>query len=134
MGEAESAGALPLDVRSADCVFHSSGLLLLPGGPKEATKLQLTSLTLLYAYYFTAVKGAWLITGKTTKSVRNRNFSLNEEAGYKSAIAGTIFRDFAWHLKWSREEKKLLSLSHYKPLPIHIFIGLTVQKSKKKYP
>ena len=60
--------------------------------------------------------------------------ALNEEAGYKSAIAGSIFRDFAWHLKWSREEKKLLSLSHYKPLPIHIFIGLTVQKSKKKYP
>ena len=59
---------------------------------------------------------------------------LNEEAGYKSAIAGSIFRDFAWHLKWSRVEKKLLSLSHYKPLPIHIFIGLTVQKSKKKYP
>ena len=56
----------------------------------------------------------------------------NEEAGYKSAIAGSNFRDFAWHLKWSREEKKLLSL--YKPLPIHIFIGLTVQKSKKKYP
>ena len=61
-------------------------------------------------------------------------FQLNEEAGYKSAIAGSIFPDFAWHLKWSREEKKLLSLSHYKPLPIHIFIGLTVQKSKKKYP
>ena len=60
--------------------------------------------------------------------------TLNEEAGYKSAIAGSNFRDFAWHLKWSREEKKLLSLSHYKPLPIHIFIGLTVQKSKKKYP
>ena len=60
--------------------------------------------------------------------------TLNEEAGYKSAIAGSIFRDFAWHLKWSRVEKKLLSLSHYKPLPIHIFIGLTVQKSKKKYP
>ena len=61
---------------------------------------------------------------------------LNEEAGYKSVIAGSIFRDFAWHLKWSRVEKKLLSfsLSHYKPLPIHIFIGLTVQKSKKKYP
>ena len=59
---------------------------------------------------------------------------LNEEAGYKSAIAGSIIRDFAWHLKWSRVEKKLLSLSHYKPLPIHIFIGLTVQKSKKKYP
>ena len=38
---------------------------------KEATKMQLTSLTLLYAYYFTAVKGAWLITGKTTKSVRD---------------------------------------------------------------
>ena len=61
-------------------------------------------------------------------------FQLNEEAGYKSAFAGSNFRDFAWHLKWSREEKKLLSLSHYKPLPIHIFIGLTVQKSKKKYP
>ena len=38
--------------------------------------MQLTSLTLWYAYYFTAVKGAWLIIGKTTKSVRNRNFSL----------------------------------------------------------
>ena len=31
VGEAESAGALPLDVRSADCVFHSCRLLLLPG-------------------------------------------------------------------------------------------------------
>ena len=37
---------------------------------------------------------------------------LNEEAGYKSAIAGSNFRDFAWHLKWSCVEKKLLSLSH----------------------
>ena len=60
---------------------------------------------------------------------------LNEEAGYKSAIAGPIFRDFAWHFKMeSRGEKASLSLSHSKPLPIHIFIGLTIQKSKKKYP
>ena len=40
-----------------------------------------------------------------------RTVQLNEEAGYKSAIAGSNFRDFAWHLKWSREEKKLLSLN-----------------------
>ena len=31
MGEAESAGALPIDVRSADCVFHSGRLLQLRG-------------------------------------------------------------------------------------------------------
>ena len=31
VGEAESARAFPLDVRSADCVFHSCRLLLLPG-------------------------------------------------------------------------------------------------------
>ena len=31
----------------------------------------------------------------------------------------------------SNGENASLSLSHYKPLPIHIFIGLTVPKSKK---
>ena len=36
---------------------------------------------------------------------------LNEEVGYKSAFAGPIFRDFAWHFKMeSRGEKA--SLSH----------------------
>ena len=38
-----------------------------------------------------------------------KSLQLNEEAGYKSAIAGTIFRDFAWHLK--RGEKASLSLT-----------------------
>ena len=37
---------------------------------------------------------------------------LNEEAGYKSAIAGPIFRDFAWHFKMeSLGEKASLSLT-----------------------
>ena len=42
----------------------------------------------------------------------------HEETGYK-------------RVSW---RKSFSPLSHYKPLPIHIFIGLTVQKSKKKYP
>ena len=44
VGEAESAGALPLDVRSAYCVFHSCRLLLLPGRTlrQRSHKLQLT--------------------------------------------------------------------------------------------